>query len=332
MAEREKVRICMVGAGAMANAVHFPSLASFSDVEIAGICDLIPERVDSTGDKFGIPPESRHVSRHYDDYQAMIEKVAPGGVYVIGQPNIVYDIWVWCLRRGLNLFIEKPMGITLHQARSLAYLAEKHGCITQVSHQRRSCPLLVKMRQECLKRGPIVHAVCEFYKHNPEPLLGARDHMMDDCVHSIDTVRWMCGGEVVKVDSHCKRVGTPDINWIGAMLHFDNDSTGYVINSWSSGRRVFRVQMHAPCIYVDAEVEGKAVLYADGDYKGVEFDTKEVAGSDDIRIFGGFQAKNREFIDSLKAGKEMTSSPFCDCVKTMEVAEIILAQALLKGQ
>ena len=56
----------------------------------------------------------------------------------------------------------------------------------------------------------------------------------------------MCGGEVEDLDSHCRRIGTPDINWIGAMLYFDNGATGFVINSWSSSRALFRVQMHAP--------------------------------------------------------------------------------------
>ena len=156
--------------------------------------------------------------------------------------------------------------------------------------------------------------------------------MMDDCTHSIDTVRWMCEGDVVKVQSHCMRVGTPDINWIGATLYFDNGSVGSLINSWTSGRRVFRVQMHAPGIYTDAEVEGKAYLYADGNYEGVEYDTKQVAGSNELYIYGGFQAKNREFIDSIKTGSDRTSSPFRDCVKTMEVAETILAQVLLHEQ
>ena len=331
MARKSKVRVCMVGAGRMAGNVHYPSLASFDDVEIAGITDMSSERLHETAEKFGIPKENRYESPGFLDYQKMIDKVAPDGVYVVGQPNIMYDIWVWCLQQGLNLYIEKPMGITLHQARMLAALAEKHSCMTQVSHQRRSCPLLVKMREECLKKGPIVHALCEFFKCNMDPYMGARDHMMDDGTHAIDTVRWMCGGEVVDVQSHCKRIGVPDINWIGATLHFDNGSTGFMINSWSSGRRIFRVQMHAPGIYTDAEVEGKAYLYADGDYDGVEYDTKEVAGSDETYVFGGFRAKNREFIDSLLEGKELTSSPFSDCVKTIEVAEIILAQSLLDG-
>ena len=319
------VRVAMIGAGGMANRVHYPSLASFDDAEIAAICDLDTERLNAAGDKYG-------VQKRYTNYRKMVGEIAPDGVYVIGQPHLMYDIWTWCLQQGLNLYIEKPMGLTWHQAQMLAELAEKNGVITQVSHQRRSSPLLKKMREECLKRGPITHAVCEFFKCGISPMYGARDHMMDDSTHAIDTVRWMCGGEVEKIESHCKRIGTPDINWIGATLHFDNGATGYVVNSWSSGRRVFRVQMHAPAIYVDAEVETRAFLYADGDYEGVEYDCFEVAGGAEQWEAFGFRDKNREFIDSLKTGKEVTTSPFRDCIKTMEVAEKILANALFKGE
>ena len=148
----------------------------------------------------------------------------------------------------------------MHQARALAYMAEKNNCLTQVSFQRRSTPMVVQLREECLKRGPITHAVCRFYKSEIKRFLGARDRMMDDTVHSIDTMRWMCGGEVVKVESATKRVQTPDINFISATMHFDNGAIGYLINSWSSGRRIFSVEMHAPDICVEAEHERKGYL------------------------------------------------------------------------
>jgi len=322
LARGDKVRVAMVGAGVMANNVHYPSLASFPDVEFAGICDLRQDRLSATADKYGI--EKRFV-----DYQKMIEETTPDAVYVIGQPDVMYPIWMGCLQHGLNLFIEKPMGLTLHQARSLAYMAEVKGCITQVSFQRRSCPMVVKLRDECVKRGPIVHAVCRFYKFLITPNFDARDHMMDDSVHSIDTLRWMCGGEVVEVECTTKRIQVPDINFISAVLHFDNDATGFMINTWSSGRRIFAVEMHAPGICVEAEHEGKGHLYVDGDTQGIEFDTREVAGSNELYVFGGFQAKNREFIDCLKTGQQPGSS-FQDALKTMEVAEQILAISLLQ--
>lgn len=317
-----KVRVAMIGAGGMANHVHYPALASLSDVEIAAICDLDVQRLNSTADKYG-------VSGRYTNYRQMIEAVAPDAVYAIGQPHIMVDIWYWCLNAGLNLYIEKPMGITLHQAQALAHLAAEKKCITQVSFQRRSCPLVVHLHNECLKRGPIVHAECAFYKYDPKPYLHARDHMLDDGVHAIDTLRWMCGGEVVEVQSLCKRVGTPDINFISALLHFDNGATGIMLNSWTSGRRIFKVEIHAPGICAEAEHENKGRLYADGDTQGTEFDTRTVAGSNENYIYGGFQAKHREFIDAIKH-KTLPSSHFGDAVKTMEVAEIILAQALLK--
>ena len=322
IAPGNKVRVAMVGAGVMANNVHYPSLASFADVEFAGICDLRHDRLTTTADKYGI--ENR-----YTDYQKMIEEVSPDAVYVIGQPDVMYPIWIWCLQKGLNLYIEKPMGLTLHQARSLAYMAETKGCITQVSFQRRSCPMVVKLRDECLQRGPIVHAVCRFYKFLISPDFDARDHMMDDSVHSIDTLRWICGGEVVDIECTTRRIQVPDINFISAVLHFDNDAVGFMINSWSSGRRIFAVEMHAPGICAEAEHEGKGILYADGDIKGIEFDTRQFAGSNELYVYGGFQAKNREFIDCLKSGCQPGSN-FQDAVKTMEVAEKILALSLFQ--
>jgi len=317
----DQIRIAMIGAGAMANQVHYPSLAGFSDVEIAAICDLDPARLQSTADKY-------NVTRRYSDYRAMIEQVAPDGVYVIGPPHLMFDIWVWCLQQGLNLCIEKPMGITWHQAQLLAYLADQHKCITQVSFQRRASPLAVQLRAACLARGPITHATCTFTKWLPGPFLNARDHMLDDSVHAIDTLRWLCGGEVVEVQSHCKRVGTPDINFIAAQLHFDSGATGLLLNSWTSGRRIFKLEMHSQGICAESELEVDGVLYADGDTKGTRYDARTVAGGDDLYVYGGFQAKNREFIDAVKH-RLQPPSHFGDALKTMAIAEKILAQALL---
>jgi predicted dehydrogenase len=307
----------------MANRVHYPSLASFDDVEIAALCDIDPQRLQSTGDKYGI-------ERRYADYRKMVEETSPDGVYAIGPPHVMFDVWIWCLQQGLNLYIEKPMGLTLHQAQMLAHLADRHGCITQVSFQRRACPIAVKLYEACLARGPIVHAVCTFYKCSITPMFRPIDHMMDDGVHAIDTLRWMCGGDVIEVQSLTKRVRVPDINFITALLHFDNGATGVLMNSWTSGRRIFRIEMHAPGICAEVELEGKGYLYADGDTVGTEYDTREVSGSDELYVFGGFQAKNREFIDSLKSGQQ-PSSHFADAVKTMKVAEEILAQSLKGG-
>jgi len=316
-----RLRVAVIGAGGMANAVHYPSLASFEDVEIAAIADVDPVRLNATADKYG-------VDGRYADYRRMVEAVAPEAVYAIGQPHIFYDIWTWCLTQGLNLCIEKPMGITLHQARALAHLAEKHGCITQVSFQRRACPVLALARSRCLERGPITLATCQFHKWAPQPYLDARDHMMDDGVHAIDTLRWMCGGEVTHLHVVARSIGTPDLNFFTVLLRFSTGATGVWMSNWTSGRRIFRVEMHSTGILADADPEGVGHVYADGDTKGEELDARQVAGSNELYVYAGFRAKNRQFIDAVKAGTQPESC-FADALQTMEVAQRVLSEALL---
>lgn len=316
------VNICFVGAGMMANKVHYPSLADFDDVKIAAICDLDENKRKVTAEKYG-------VERTYDDFRRMIDAEAPDGIYVIGPPHQMYDMILYCLRNKIPTFCEKPLGLTYHQAQMLAETARINNVITQVGHQRRSSPILNKVLSEIRPHGTVTHAVCEFYKYDLNPMFTACDHIHDDGSHSVDTLRWICQGEVVGVESFVKRIGTPDINWVCSTLHFDNGSTGILINNWASGRRVFRLEVHAPGIYSDIELENKAFVYENGDYDGRVYDCKEVAGSPEFHIFGGFEQKSREFIDSIKEKKELTSSPFSDVVKTMKVVETIIAQSVL---
>lgn len=316
-------RVAMIGAGRMAQRVHYPSLASFDDVDIAAVCDLDTTRMREAATTFGI-------EQQFSNYRTMVEEVKPDAVYSIGPPQYMYDTWVWLLQHGVNLFIEKPLGMTPHQAHNLATLAEQSGSITQVGFQRRTTPISVQMRNACLERGPMQHAVVRFYKNDPVPFTVAVDHMLDDGTHAIDTLRWLCGGEIVDIHSVVRRVGVPDINFINATLTFDTGATGILLASWTSGRRIFSLEMHAPAICAEVDTEGIGRLFADGDTTGTSTTSQTVAGSDEFYIFGGFQAKNREFIDAVRTST-LPSSHFGDAVKTMDIAHRILAHATLAG-
>jgi predicted dehydrogenase len=323
----KKLKIVMIGAGGRANQVIYPAFADLSEVEIAGICDIDLKRLNNTADRYNI--EKRYGAGGVFDYQNMIEELKPDAAVVIGQPHIMYDIWMRCLEQGLHLYIEKPLALSMHQARALQAVAARNKCVTQVSLQRRYTPMVMQMRDECLKKSGITHAFCKFYKCEPgRDFLGARDHMMDDCVHSIDTLRWICGSEVIKVESTAKRIGTVDINFISAVLHFENGAVGHLINSWSSGKRIFAVEMHAQGIFAEAEHETSGMIYKDGDLTGAAYDAQKSAGSDKFHVYTGVLNAAEDFVNCCLNGGQPEAC-FDDCVKTMKVAEIILAQALL---
>jgi predicted dehydrogenase len=328
-ADMKPLKTVMIGAGSRANQVIYPAfhhLQSRGKVDITGICDIDMERLAATADKYGI--KNRYGAGGVFDYQKMIRDLKPDAAVVIGQPNIMYDIWMWCLQAGLHLYIEKPMALTIHQARALAAVAKQKGLVTQVSLQRRYTPMIQQLREECLKRGPMTHVVCKFYKSEIRDYLCCRDHMMDDSVHAIDTLRWMAGSEVVKVDSFTGRAGVIDINVIMAQLTFANGCVGHLMNNWSSGKRIFAVEMHAPGIFVEAEHEAKGYMYTDGNLTPAVFDTAEAAQSGEVYIYTGVLAAAEDFVDHcLNGGQPM--SCFENTVNTMKVAEVILAQSLI---
>jgi len=326
----KKLKVVMIGAGNRANAVIYPSfrdLQNKGSVEIAGICDIDPDRLNKTADQYGI--KNRYGQGGVFDYQKMISELKPDAAVVVGQPHLMYDIWMWCLQQGLHLYIEKPLALSIHQARALSAIAKRNGVVTQVSLQRRYTPMVTMLRNECLKRGPITHAVCKFYKSEIKDYIGTRDHLLDDSVHAIDTLRWIAGSEVVKVDSVTRRIaGTIDINFVMAQLSFANGCVGHLMNNWSSGKRIFAVEMHAPGIFVEAEHEAKGYMYTDGNLVPQVFDTADIAGSKENYIFTGVLAAAEDFVNCcLNGGQPM--SCFENTVNTMKVAELILAQSLI---
>jgi predicted dehydrogenase len=153
--------------------------------------------------------------------------------------------------------------------------------------------------------------------------------MMDDAFHSIDTLRWMANSEPVRVDSSTNRIGTVDINLIMAQILFANGCIGHLMNNWCSGKRLFAVEMHAPGVFAEAEHEGKGYLYADGNLSPRVFDAAEAAGSGEFYVFTGVLAAAEDFVDCCLEGGEPQCS-FGNTVNTMKIAELILAQSLLR--
>src|SRR5919204_5240254 len=135
-----RVRVALIGAGNMANGVHYPSLAEFDDVELAAICDLVEEKARATAERFRIP-------RVYTEYRHMVDEVDPDAVYVLMPPQYLFDPVVHCLRLGRHVFVEKPPAVTAFQTKALAYYAAEHRCITMVGFQRCHIPVLTVLKR-----------------------------------------------------------------------------------------------------------------------------------------------------------------------------------------
>lgn len=312
-----KVKICMIGAGNMANLVHYPSLAKIESVEIAGICDLDKEKAEKTAEKYS-------VSSVFTDYKKMLEKISPEAVYIIMPPYHMFDVVIHCLNEGFNVFIEKPPGVMPEQTRQMANLAEKKGVLTMVGFQRRFAPLIVEGKRKVEERGEVILTQANFFKNylnQPPYYNGAIDILTCDAIHSVDLLRFI-GGEVKKVKSVVKKLFAEYDNLFCALIEFSSGATGFLSANWTSGKRIFSVEIHGKGIVAFVDPEKEAVIYSDGKDEGEVIEAKSFTGGKELFEIAGFLDENKHFIDCVIKNK-MPLTNFADATKTMELVEMI---------
>jgi predicted dehydrogenase len=314
-----KVRVAFIGAGGRAISSHYPALMDIPDAEIVAVAELNEQRMNVVTEKFGI-------KGRYANYVEMIEKERPDAVYAIMPPYHLYDIAATVMERGCHLFIEKPPAVTTEQTRQMAILTRKHNVLTGVTFQRRFAPVIRQGKTICEKKGPVHSAVATFYKNavGQGPYYkGAMDILTCDAIHAVDTLRYLCGGEVESVASDVRRLGAEHCTVHLALVKFSSGATGVLLTNWMTGRRIFSVEIHAPGISCFGDPEEGGKVFADGKLDPVQtLDPFELSGSREAyRAFGPYDI-NRHFIDCIQKKKQPETN-FDDAVKTMDLVDRI---------
>lgn len=117
-----KIRIGVVGLGAVAQSVHLPLIQRRWDLfELVAIADLSPTLLGSVGDQFGVGADHRHLS-----LTAMLEAEKLDGVVILtsgshGAPALE------AMEHGVAVFCEKPLAFSLAEVDALAAAEERAG-------------------------------------------------------------------------------------------------------------------------------------------------------------------------------------------------------------
>lgn len=309
-------RVMLIGAGNMANSVHYPSLAEMDDVDLVALCDLVEEKLHKTADRFGI-------EKRYTDYREMLEKEEADAVYILMPPHHLFDLVIAALGSKRHVFVEKPPAVTTFQVRSFAREAEANGVTGMVGFNRRYIPMINYAKKAAEEKGKITQVVVTFYKHASAVYYGgAADVIGCDAIHAVDTIRYLAGSEseVEEVHSIPARYGDVVDNAWNAVMRFSSGVTGVLLSNWNAGGRVHTFEIHAPGISAFLDADDKGKIIQDGDARVI--DAKEIAGSDEKYRSYGFYDQSRHFIDCVKTGAAPSSS-FRDAVKTMELVDAI---------
>ena len=124
------IRIAMIGCGDISG-IYLKNLTNtFKAVEIAGVCDLIPERAKRAKDYIMGEIEKGACRPEPKIYKDMYEAFDDPEVQVIlniTRPYEHFDVSKNALLHGKSVYSEKPIGVTMEEAEALTALAEEKG-------------------------------------------------------------------------------------------------------------------------------------------------------------------------------------------------------------
>ena len=246
-----------IGCGFMAQKVHIPNLMSLPECEFIAIAELRENLAKRVQARYQIPRCYRNHEELAKDPE--IEAVGVSGHYAV-QGEIAIDL----LRAGKDVFVEKPMAVSVSQAERILDAIKESGKRMMVGYMKR-CDAGNELVKETVKQfletgelGSITyvrnHGFCGDWtagldtpfeqtdepKPTPEPLAGKPDWLpeqfyrayigyLQQYTHNVNLLRWLLdAGDKIRVEYvHL------DDNGISGVVILDVNGTRAIIESGS---------------------------------------------------------------------------------------------------
>ena len=200
------MKYALIGCGRIAT--NHIKAALNNQLEIAAVCDILPEAMECLLAKHGLVESP---VKRYTDYVRMLDEIRPELVSIATESGIHAEIALACIDRGIHVIIEKPMAMSMADADEIIRRSEEKQVKVSACHQNRFNIAVQKMRSalEAGRFGRLSHGSIHvrwnrnqgYYTQAPWRGTWAQDGgcLMNQCIHGIDLLRWMLGDEVEEV-------------------------------------------------------------------------------------------------------------------------------------
>jgi predicted dehydrogenase len=234
-----KLRVGLVGCGAVSTIYHLPALRRMEDVRVTGVVDVDGAWARKVAKRFAVP----FCSSNYADLCGRVEAV------LIATPNATHSkIATDFLEQGIHVLCEKPLAISSADAEGMIAAANKNGARLMAGQSRRfgSNILLARQMISSGNFGAIRRLSASLggdyrawkartdYRSHRE--LAGGGVLMDIGIHLIDMAIWFLGSAPtqVKIGRLERSLGWGMEDYAELELHF-GDTCASVMCSYTRG-------------------------------------------------------------------------------------------------
>lgn len=206
----KKLKVGIIGLGGICKAMHMPAYQNMPDVEVAAICDIVPAKIKTFKEKFGLPEDIPS----FTDYNALLD--VEGLDFIdICTPNYLHSvIAVAALEKGLHVFTEKPDAVSPEEAEKMMAAAKKSGkhLMAMRNNRYRNTAKYLKKYIEDGKMGDVYCGRCGWIRRRGIPGKGGwfttkeksgGGPLIDLGVHMMDLAIWLMGNPKPVAVSGC---------------------------------------------------------------------------------------------------------------------------------
>jgi predicted dehydrogenase len=147
----KQIQIGLVGLGEVAQTVHIPVLESLPDqYRITGICDV-------SGKLLEAYQELPHIKIASTRYTDLIQSPEVDLVFVLNSDEYHTEVTAEALKAGKDVFVEKPLGISIPDVEKLQKIQKESGKLVFVGYMRRFAPAFIALKEDLQNLGQPIY-------------------------------------------------------------------------------------------------------------------------------------------------------------------------------
>ncbi len=128
----DRIGLGCIGVGNMGGG-HLSGLIKHPDVEIAAVCEVDAERLESARQRAQLPS-----ARAFRDFREVLERPEIDAVLIATPDHWHAPMSIAAMKAGKDVYCEKPLTLTIGEGRKMVEAARRYGRICQTGSQQRS--------------------------------------------------------------------------------------------------------------------------------------------------------------------------------------------------
>lgn len=310
----KKLKFALIGTGGIAQ-TYAQAFQSGGSCKLVAVADVRKQSSDAFAEPFN--------AKSYDDYKALAENEKIDAVIISTPPNTHPLIAMYFMRRGANVLCEKPLCLSVVEAKEMIACAEKSKVVFTMATKFRYVEDVIKAKAMIASGvlGDIVQFENAFTarvdmskRWNSDSAVSGGGVLMDNGTHSVDIIRYFLGGitEVLAVEAGATQNLSVDEN-VKLLAKTANNVTASVDLTWG----------------INKELPNFISIYGTNGTLHIGWGASKykLNSNPDWTVFGkgydkvqAFKAKIENFAGAIRGTEELLTKPE-DALASVEVIE-----------